>query len=108
MFREAIASRSMLSWVGEPTRFRITPATRTSRSKVAYPCTMAATDRAIAEASITRRTGASRSFATWAVEAYAGQSGHQTGRDGGLARSRVGASDDDARSLYHSMPFCPR
>ena len=42
------------------------------------------------------------------AEAFAGQSGHQTGRDGGLAHPRVGASDDDARGLYHSMPFCPR
>ncbi len=63
----ASASRSIDSCAGLPTRFSTTPATRTDSSNVVYPCTSAATEPLIADASTTRRTGASRSRATCAV-----------------------------------------
>ncbi len=47
----------------------MTPATSTSGSNVAYPCTIAATERAIAAASTTSTIGARSSLATCAVEA---------------------------------------
>ena len=37
-----------------------------------------------------------------------GERGHQARGDGGLSDSRVGASDDYAGGVYHSMPFWPR
>ena len=67
--RGSRASRSIVSWDVEPTRFRTTPATLTFGSNVEYPWTIAATERDIALASTTRTMGAWSSLATWAVEA---------------------------------------
>ena len=63
----ASAARSSVSWRSEATRFSTTPASRTRRSQLAKPCTVAATEREVPAASTTSTTGASRSRATWAV-----------------------------------------
>jgi len=46
----------------------MTPATSSSGSNVSNPCTIAATDRATADASTTRTTGRPRSFDISAVD----------------------------------------
>ncbi len=63
------AWRSSSSCRSEATRLRITPASRTSGSQEAKPCTSAATDRDCEEASTTSTTGARSSFDTCAVDA---------------------------------------
>ena len=72
----ASAARSSVTWRSDATRFSTTPASRTRRSQLAKPCTVAATEREVPAASTTSTTGASRSRATWAVLAKSAPAGH--------------------------------
>ena len=68
MSSRAIASSIIARWVSDPSRFKMTPAKRTAGSYDRKPRANAAADSPMDLALMTRSTGASKSFATAAVE----------------------------------------